>query len=47
MFWRTDEDFNAEILSMVKHAEGAIVHATERNQPKEDIELVEKALVHL
>lgn len=47
LFWRTDEDFNVDIWTMVRHAEGAIIHATERNQPREDIELVEKALAHL
>ncbi|KAI5122210.1 hypothetical protein M0805_002699 [Coniferiporia weirii] len=48
LFWRVDEDaLDYELAENLHRAENALAHAMERNQPIEDIRLVERAIVHI
>lgn len=48
LFWRVDDDScDLDLNDTILRAQDTIVHATERQQPEEDLRLVEKAIIHL
>ena len=48
LFWRVDEyTCDWELMDIIMRAQDTIVHATERNQPEEDLRLVDQAIMHL